>query len=106
MLLLRKNLNAAKKPPEQSKDLGGNIACKDKNSPWYLKGCLKKNQNAPRPSENPPVRGEKMQRSLGGIIGCKYKTSPWHLHGFSYGSNIGPTVKCRGEAHRYSVHLH
>ena len=23
--------------------------------------CLKKNQNAPRPSEHPPVRGEKCQ---------------------------------------------
>ena len=30
---------------------------------WHLIGlwltCLKKNQNAPRPSEHPPVRGEK-----------------------------------------------
>ena len=37
--------------------------------------CLKKNQNAPRPSEHPPVRGEKMSKRLGGIKGCKYKTS-------------------------------
>ena len=37
--------------------------------------CLKKNQNAPRPSEHPPVRGGKMSKRLGGIIGCKYKTS-------------------------------
>ena len=37
-VVFKKNLNAAK-PPEQSKGLGGNI------------GCLKKNQNAPRPSE-------------------------------------------------------
>ena len=37
--------------------------------------CLKKNQNAPRPSENPPVRGQKMSKRLGGIEGCKYKTS-------------------------------
>ena len=34
--------------------------------------CLKKNQNAPRPSEHPPVRGEKMSKRLGGIKGCKY----------------------------------
>ena len=37
---------------------------------------MKKNQNAPRPSEHPPVRGEKMLKRLGGIKGCKYKTSP------------------------------
>ena len=36
---------------------------------------LKKNQNAPRPSEHPPIRGEKMSKRLGGIKGCKYKTS-------------------------------
>ena len=53
---------------------------------------LKKNQNAPRPSEKPPVRGEKMSKRLGGIIGCKYKTSSWHLNGFPDGSNIGSTV--------------
>ena len=33
---------------------------------------LKKNQNAPRPSEHPPVREGKMsKRVLGGIIDCK-----------------------------------
>ena len=47
-------------------------------------GFLKKNQNAPRPSEHPPVRGEKTSKRLGGIIGCKYKTSSWHLNGFPY----------------------
>ena len=36
---------------------------------------LKKNQNASRPSEHPPVRGKKMPKRLGGIIGCKYKIS-------------------------------
>ncbi|CAN0468054.1 unnamed protein product, partial [Ascophyllum nodosum] len=30
---------------------------------WYLK----KNQTAPRPSEHPPVMGEKMSKRLGGI---------------------------------------
>ena len=42
---------------------------------------------------------------LGGIIGCKDKTSSWHLNGFPDGSNIGSTVQCRGETHRYAVHL-
>ena len=36
---------------------------------------LKKNQNAPRPSEHPPVRGRKMSKRLGRIIGCEFKTS-------------------------------
>ena len=56
--------------------------------------CLKKkNQNAPRPSEHSPVRGEKMSKRLvGGIKGCKYKTSSWHLNGFPDRNNIGSTV--------------
>ena len=41
----------------------------------------KKNLNASRPSEHPPVRG-KMSKRLGGIIGCKCKTSSWDLNGF------------------------
>ena len=53
---------------------------------------LNKTQNAPRPSEHPPVRGEKMLKRLGGIKGCKYKTSSWHLNGFPDGNNIGSTV--------------
>ena len=51
--------------------------------------------NAPRPSEHPPVRGERMSKRLGGIIRLqKYKTSSWHLNGFlPDGSNIvGSTV--------------
>ena len=41
---------------------------------------LKKNQNAPRPSEHPPVMGKKMSKRLGGIKGCNQpeKTT---LHG-------------------------
>ena len=39
--------------------------------------CLKKNQNAPRPSEHPSVRRGKMSKRLGGIKGCKYKISSW-----------------------------
>ena len=63
------------------------MGCKDKTS-----SCLKKSQNAPRPSEHPPVRGEKMSQRLGGIKGCKYNTSSWHLNGVPYGSNLGSTV--------------
>ena len=40
-----------------------------------LEKFLKKNQSTPRPSEHPPVMGEKMSKRLGGIKGCKYKTS-------------------------------
>ena len=40
--------------------------------------CIKKNQNAPRPSEHPPVREGEMSKRLGGIKGCKCKTSSWH----------------------------
>ena len=59
--------------------------------------CLKKNQNAPRPSEYPPVRGVKMSKRLGGIKGCKYKTSSWHLNEFPDGNNIGSTEYNVGE---------
>ena len=55
---------------------------------WFLK----KNQNAPRPSEHPPVMGEKMSKCLRGIKGCKYKTSSWHLNRFPDADNIGSTV--------------
>ena len=42
----------------------------------FISRFLKENQNAPRPSEHPPVRGKKMsKRSSGAIIGCKHKTS-------------------------------
>ena len=46
-------------------------------SPFYcfrskrVDRCLKKNQSTPRPSEHPPVMGEKMSKRLGGIKGCK-----------------------------------
>ena len=59
---------------------------------YVLYRTLKKNQNAPGPSEHPPVRVEKMSKRLGGIKGCKYKTSSWHLNGFPYGGNNGSTV--------------
>ena len=36
---------------------------------------FKENQNAPRPSEHPPIRGENMSKRLGGFKGYKYKTS-------------------------------
>ena len=50
------------------KRLGRIIGCNDNIFSWHLVGfpygCLKKNQNAPRPSEHPPVRGEKMSKHL------------------------------------------
>ena len=50
---------------------------------------FKKNHNAPRLSEHPPVRGGEMSKRLGGIKeGCKYKTSSWHLNGFPDGNVI------------------
>ena len=68
-------------------------------------GGLKKNQNAPRPSEHPP--GKNMSKRLvGGIIGCKYKTPSKHLSEFLDGSNMRSIVSYRGEAHRCTVHLH
>ena len=44
-----------------------------------MKRFLKKNQNAPRPSEHPPVRGEKMSKRLGGIKGCKLFPPDWGM---------------------------
>ena len=61
----------------------------------YPSPYLQKNQSAPRPSEHPPVMGEKMSKRLGGIKGCKYKfckTSSWHLNRFPDADNIGSTV--------------
>ena len=53
---------------------------------------VQRNQSAPRPSEHPPVMGEKMSKRLGGIKGCKYKTSSWHLNRFPDADNIGSAV--------------
>ena len=52
----------------------------------------KKNQSTPRPSEHPPVMGEKMSKHLGGIKSFKYKTSSWHSNRFPDADNIGSTV--------------
>ena len=40
---------------------------------------LKKNLNASRPSEHPPVRGGEVSKRLGGVIGCKDETTSWHV---------------------------
>ena len=69
-----------------------------------LEASLKKNLNASKLSEHPPVGGEHV-KAFRGITGCKDKTS-WYLNGFPDGSNIGLTVSRRGETHRYAVHLH
>ena len=72
-----------------------NTKCDKQQQSMFL--CLQKNQNTPRPSEHPPVMGEKMSNRLGAIKGCKYKTSSWPLNRFSDADNIGSTVYCRGE---------
>ena len=53
---------------------------------------FKKNQNASRPSEHPPVMKKKMSKRLGGIKGSKYKTSSWHLNRFPDSDKTGSTV--------------
>ena len=42
-----------------------------------MKRFLKKNQTTPRPSEHPPVMGEKMSKRLGGIKRLQIQN---HLH--------------------------
>ena len=82
----------------------------------YVVCCLKKNQNAPRPSEHPPVMGKKMSKRLGGIKGCKYKTSSYvvcccclHIKSrsdlYSVPSNIriGPTDANTFRGHRLTT---
>ena len=53
------------------------IGYKDKPSiTWYQSPCRaakhNKNQNAPRPSEHPPVKGGKILKRLGGFTGYIY----------------------------------
>ena len=51
---------------------GQNFSWDSKRIPQILVACycLKKNQSTSRPSEHPPVMGEKMSKRLGGIKGC------------------------------------
>ena len=46
---------------------GERLPCQRYYSRLVLIPLLKKNQNTPRPSEHPPVMGEKMSKRLGGI---------------------------------------
>ena len=55
-------------------------------------------------SEGQREKNVKMFR-WGHTVGCKYKTSSWHLSGFPDGSNIGSTVKYRGETLRHAVSM-
>ena len=48
---------------------------------------LKKIQNAPRPSEHPPIREEKCQNVEVASKAANNKTSSWHLNGFPDGNN-------------------
>ena len=43
---------------------------------------LKKNQNAPRPSEHPPVKGENVKTFRWDHRLQRHETSSWHLNGF------------------------
>ena len=56
--------------------------------PAFLR--VKKNLNASKPSEHPPVRGENVKTfRWDHTVGCKYTTSSWHLNGFpNNGGNI------------------
>ena len=64
------------------------------------------NLNVSRPSEHPTQQGEKTKTlSTWDHRLQKDKIFSWHLNGCPDGSKIGSTVKCRGEAHRYTVHL-
>ena len=45
-------------------------------------GILKKNQNAPRPSEHPPVMGKKMSKRLDLFCLTAYDDVPTHLFYF------------------------
>ena len=53
---------------------------------------LKKNQNTPRPSEHPPVMGEKMSKRLGGIKRLQIQNLFMALNRFPDADNIGSTV--------------
>ena len=53
--------------------------------------CLKKNQNASRPSEHLLVRGKNV-KTFTWDHRLQIQTSPWHLHGLLDGSNIGSTA--------------
>ena len=83
--------------PIEFKDFDWYMPNEFRDFDWYMlieisRSCLKKNQNAPRPYEHPPVREGGMSKRLGGIKGCKYKTSTWHLNGFPDANNIESTV--------------
>ena len=59
-------------------------------------GCIsKKNQNAPRPSKHPSVRGGNMSTRLDGIKDCKYKTSSWFLKGSPMEITLGQQYNVR-----------
>ena len=64
---------------------------------------LKENLNASRPSEHPPVRGENVKMfRWDHSLQRQNLSMAFNPHG---SNNIGSTVKCRGETHRYAVHF-
>ena len=40
------------------------------------------------------------------IVGREDKPTTWYFNWFPDGGNLGSAVLCRGEAHRYTVHLY
>ena len=56
--------------------------------------CLKKNMNASRPSEHPPVRGENVKTFSGWYHNRLQRQNlfSWYLNVFPNGTNIGSTV--------------
>ena len=55
--------------------------------------CLKKNQTTPKPSEHPPVMGEKMSKRLGGIKRLQIQNLFMAFKNrFPDADNIGSTV--------------
>ena len=57
--------------------------------PLFLK---EKSERIYRPSEHPPVKGEKMPFFFRWDHRLQRQTSSWHLNGFRDGSIIGSTV--------------
>ena len=58
---------------------------------WFFERSLKKNLNAPRPSEHSPVRGENVE-TFRWDDRLQIKNLFMALNGFPDGSNIGLTV--------------
>ena len=72
---------------------------------WQLLAvcCLKKNQNAPRPSEHPPVRGGNMSKRLGCCCCCLHIKSRSGLYSVLSNIRTGPTDADAFRGHRLTT---